>query len=305
MNKNDWAGVFPAMTTPFKADLSVDFDAFATQAHWMIECGCNGVVVLGSLGESATLTKEEKVEIIKAAKAALNGEGLVVAGISALSTADAVWLAKEAYRAEADGLMVLPPLLYRSDWRETAAHLTAIFQATPLSSMLYNNPVAYGTNVTAEQMMELRQRNPNFEAVKESSGDIRSVTAIKQLAQDSLALFVGMDDVLVESVAAGAIGWVAGLVNALPEETVRLFTLAQSAPSKELDELYKWFLPLLRLDTVPKFVQLIKLVQEENGGPVARVRPPRLPLAGSELDEVLTLTRKSLASRPYAAHAKV
>jgi dihydrodipicolinate synthase/N-acetylneuraminate lyase len=305
LNKKDWAGVFPAMTTPFKADLSVDYDAFATQARWMVESGCNGIVVLGSLGESATLTREEKIEIVKHAKRALSGKGFVVAGISGLSTAEAVWLAKEAYRAEADGLMVLPPLLYRSDWRETKAHLSAIFAATPLTAMLYNNPVAYGTNVTAEQMMELRQRNSNFEAVKESSGDIRSVTAINQIAQDSLALFVGMDDVLVESVAAGAIGWIAGLVNALPEETVRLFTLAQSAPSRELDELYKWFLPLLRLDTVPKFVQLIKLVQEENGGPIARVRPPRLPLAGSELDEVLTLTRKSLAARPSHAHAKV
>jgi 1-pyrroline-4-hydroxy-2-carboxylate deaminase len=305
LNKKDWAGVFPAMTTPFKADLSVDYDAFATQARWMVDSGCNGIVVLGSLGESATLTREEKIEIVKHAKRALSGKGFVVAGISALSTAEAVWLAKEAYRAEADGLMVLPPLLYRSDWRETKAHLSAIFEATPLTAMLYNNPVAYGTNVTAEQMMELRQRNSNFEAVKESSGDIRSVTAIKQLAQDSLALFVGMDDVLVESVAAGAIGWIAGLVNALPEETVRLFRLAQNAPSRELDELYKWFLPLLRLDTVPKFVQLIKLVQEENGGPIARVRPPRLPLAGPELDEVLTLTRKSLADRPSHAHAKV
>jgi dihydrodipicolinate synthase/N-acetylneuraminate lyase len=297
VNKKDWAGVFPAMTTPFKADLSVDFDAFAAQARWLVECGCSGVVVLGSLGESATLTREEKVEIVKHTKRVLNGKGLVIAGISALSTAEAVWLAKEAYRAEADGLMVLPPLLYRSDWRETEAHLSAVFQATPLTSMLYNNPVAYGTDVTAEQMLELLERNSNFEAVKESSGDIRRITALKHLAQDSLAIFVGMDDVLVESVAAGAVGWIAGLVNALPEETVRLFTLSQNGPSTELDELYKWFLPLLRLDTVPKFVQLIKLVQQENGGPVARVRPPRLALAGSELEEVLTLTRKSLANR--------
>jgi len=299
LNKKDWAGVFPAMTTPFTDDLSVDYDAFAAQARWLVETGCQGVVVLGSLGESATLTREEKVEIVKYAKRALHGIAPVVAGISALSTAEAVWLAKETYRAGADGLMVLPPLLYRSDWRETEAHLSAIFQATPLSSMLYNNPVAYGTDVTAEQMVELRRQNHNFEAVKESSGDLRRITALKHTVEDSLAIFVGMDDVLVESVAAGAIGWIAGLVNALPEETVRLFTLAQNAPSMELDELYKWFLPLLRLDTVPKFVQLIKLVQEENGGPVARVRPPRLLLAGSELDETLALTRRSLANRPH------
>jgi 4-hydroxy-tetrahydrodipicolinate synthase len=304
LDKKDWAGVFPAMTTPFKADLSVDYDAFRAQARWLVECGCQGVVVLGSLGESATLNREEKIEILHHAKRALDGKAPVIAGISALSTAEAVWLAKEAHEAGADGLMVLPPLLYRSDWRETEAHLSAVFQATPLTSMLYNNPVAYGTDVTAEQMVELRMRHSNFEAVKESSGDIRRITALKNLAQGSLAIFVGMDDVLVESVAAGAIGWIAGLVNALPDETVRLFTLAQSAPSTELDELYKWFLPLLRLDTVPKFVQLIKLVQQENGGPIARVRPPRLVLAGSEFHDALALTRKSLATRPHYSHAK-
>jgi 4-hydroxy-tetrahydrodipicolinate synthase len=193
--------------------------------------------------------------------------------------------------------MVLPPLLYRSDWRETAAHLGAVLEATPLSSMLYNNPVAYGTDVTPEQMIELRMRHQNLHAVKESSGDLRRITALKYLAKGSLAIFVGMDDVLVESVAAGAIGWIAGLVNAFPDETVRLFRLANSGPSAELEELYDWFLPLLRLDTVPKFVQLIKLVQQESGGPVAYVRPPRLDLIGAERDEVITLTRKSLGSR--------
>jgi 4-hydroxy-tetrahydrodipicolinate synthase len=228
----------------------------------------------------------------------LEGKAPVIAGISAFSTAEAVWLAQEAHRAGVDGLMVLPPLVYRGDWRETHAHLSAIFQATPLSAMLYNNPVAYGTDILPEQIIELRARHQNFHAVKESSGEIRRITSLKHLAGDSLEIFVGMDDVVVESVAAGATGWIAGLVNAFPEESVRLFKLAQRGPSLELNSLYAWFLPLLRLDTVPKFVQLIKRVQEECGGPSARVRPPRLELERAESEVVAALTRRSLAGCP-------
>jgi len=296
LQQKDWAGIFPAITTPFQADLSVDHQVFATHAQWMVKSGCQGIVALGSLGEAPTLTREEKIQIVKNLRQSLDPGALVIAGIAALSTAEAVWLAKEAERAGADGLMVLPPQLYRSDWRETQAHLNAIFQATPLSCMLYNNPIAYGTDITPEQMVELRARHNNFHAVKESSGDLRRITSLKLLAGDSLAIFVGMDDVVVESVAAGAVGWIAGLVNAFPEESVRLFQLAQNPPSKELDALYAWFLPLLRLDTVPKFVQLIKLVQQECGGPIARVRPPRLELTATERDEVAALTQRSLSS---------
>ena len=298
MDQKDWAGLFPAITTPFQADLSVDYETFRGQARWLVECGCNGIVALGSLGEAPALTREEKVELLKQARRSLDGKAPVIAGISAFGTAEAVWLAKEAHRAGVDGLMVLPPLVYRGDWRETRAHLGAIFQATPLSAMLYNNPVAYGTDILPEQIIELRAQHQNFHAVKESSGDIRRITALKYLAGDSLEIFVGMDDVVVESVAAGATGWIAGLVNAFPEESVRLFKLAQSGLSPELDTLYAWFLPLLRLDTVPKFVQLIKQVQEECGGPSARVRPPRLELVGAEREDVAALTRKSLANRP-------
>jgi dihydrodipicolinate synthase/N-acetylneuraminate lyase len=298
LDQKDWAGVFPAITTPFQADLSVDYETFGSQARWLVECGCNGIVALGSLGEAPALTREEKVELLKQARRSLGGKAPLIAGISAFGTAEAVWLAKEAHRAGVDGLMVLPPLVYRGDWRETRAHLGAIFQATPLSAMLYNNPVAYGTDILPEQIIELRAQHQNFHAVKESSGDIRRITSLEHLAGDSLEIFVGMDDVVVESVAAGVTGWIAGLVNAFPEESVRLFKLAQSGPSPELDSLYAWFLPLLRLDTVPKFVQLIKQVQEECGGPSARVRPPRLELVGAEREDVAALTRKSLANRP-------
>ena len=302
MEQKDWAGIFPAITTPFQADLSIDYQAFVAQAQWMVKSGCRGIVALGSLGESPTLTREEKVDIVKNLRRSLDAKAPVIAGIAALGTAEAVSLAKAAQGAGADGLMVLPPQLYRSDWRETQAHLSAIFNATPLSCMLYNNPIAYGTDITPEQMVELRSSHENFHAVKESSGDLRRITSLRHLAGSSLAIFVGMDDVLVESVAAGAIGWIAGLVNAFPEESVRLFQLAQAGPSEELDFLYAWFLPLLRLDTVPKFVQLIKLVQQECGGPTARVRPPRLELTATEREEVIALTRRSLqAASKYAA----
>jgi dihydrodipicolinate synthase/N-acetylneuraminate lyase len=296
LEQKDWVGIFPAITTPFQADLSVDHPTLAAQAQWLVSSGCRGIVALGSLGEAPTLTREEKIQILKNLRQSLSNRAPVIAGIAALSTAEAVWLAKEAERAGADGLMVLPPQLYRSDRRETEAHLSTIFRATPLSCMLYNNPVAYGTDITPEQMVELRTRHDNFHAVKESSGDLRRITSLKHLGGSSLALFVGMDDVVVESVAAGAIGWIAGLVNAFPNESVRLFQLAQNGPSQELDDLYAWFLPLLRLDTAPKFVQLIKLVQQECGGPAARVRPPRLELTGTERDDVIALARRSLKS---------
>jgi 4-hydroxy-tetrahydrodipicolinate synthase len=298
LQQHDWAGVFPAITTPFKPDLTIDYQALESQLKKFIQSGCQGIVALGSLGEAPVLETQEKLEILTQAARILHGRVPLVAGISAMSTAEAVSLAKAADDAGVDGLMVLPPYVYRSDWRETEAHVSAVFRATPLSAMLYNNPVAYGTDITPEQIVQLRREHKNFHAVKESSGSLRRITQLKHLAGDSLALFVGMDDVVVESVAAGAVGWIAGLVNAFPNETVRLFRLAQRGPSSELDSLYAWFLPLLRMDTVPKFVQMIKLVQEEVGMGSARVRPPRLELIGAEREEVLAVLRSCLQGQP-------
>lgn len=297
MEKPGWQGVFPAITTPFGPDLSVDYQALEHLIERMISSGCRGIVALGSLGEAPALLKDEKIEILRRAKRTLGGRAPLIAGISATNTADAVALAKEAEAAGADGLMVLPPFVYRGDWRETEAHLSAVFRATPLSSMLYNNPIAYGTDVTPDQVVALCAQHKNLHAMKESSGDIRRVTSLRQLLGDAVAVFVGMDDLIVEGVAAGAEGWIAGLVNALPAESVRLFELAQRGPSKELDRLYEWFLPLLRLDTVPKFVQLIKLVEAEVGSGSARVRPPRLELVSAERDQALALIRRALEQR--------
>jgi 4-hydroxy-tetrahydrodipicolinate synthase len=292
-----WSGVISAITTAFHPDYSVDHAFLAKHAQWQIEQGCNGVVALGSLGEAATLAFDEKVAILKGLVAVL-AEKPVVAGIAALSTAEAVALAKAAEQAGCAALMVLPPYVYSSDWREMKAHVQAVLRATRLSCMLYNNPIAYRTDFRATHIAELAAENENLRAVKESSGDVRRITEVKALCGDRLALFAGLDDMVVEAVCMGAVGWIAGLVNALPRETVALFDHARRGETQKADLLYRWFLPLLRMDTVPKFVQLIKLVQQELDMGNERVRPPRLPLAGAEREAALETLRAALANRP-------
>jgi 4-hydroxy-tetrahydrodipicolinate synthase len=296
--KMKWAGVMPATTTAFDEKLNIDHDFVAKHARWLIDNGCVGIVTPGSLGESATLSFDEKLAIWQTVIDAVGERVPVVAAIASLSTAEAVRLAQHAAAAGCSGLMVLPPYVYRSDWREMKAHVEAVFRATKLSCMLYNNPVAYGTDYLPEQIRELSLEHENFEAVKESSTDVRRVTWIQELIGDRLAIFVGVDDAIVEGVVMGAVGWIAGLVNALPRESVDLFNYAMARDRERAMPLYNWFLPLLRMDTVPKFVQLIKLVQQEVGMGNTCVRPPRLELTGSELNEALNMIRASLASRP-------
>jgi len=295
-----WEGVFPAVTTPFREDLSLGLEFLPRHLETMLAAGCRGFVPLGSLGESATLSFAEKGEVLSAYRAVLGDRAALVAGIAALSTAEAVATARMARERGCDGLMVLPPYVYRPDRREALVHFDAVIGATPLPCMLYNNPIAYGTDVLPEDLAILAARHENLQAVKESSADVRRVTAIRAQCGDRLAIFVGVDDLIVEGIAAGAAGWIAGLVNALPRESVRLFDLAASGRDGEARSLYEWFLPLLRLDVVPKFVQLIKLVQQECGMGSERVRPPRLVLEGAERSEALALIRERLARRPGA-----
>jgi 1-pyrroline-4-hydroxy-2-carboxylate deaminase len=297
MKRSDWRGVFPAITTPFKADQSIDHDALRAHVAWMIDSGCGAIVPLGSLGESATLTFQEKVAILRTCVSATAGRVPVIAGIAGLATAECVSLAREAERAGCGAVMALPAYVYYSDWREASAHYSAIIGATSLSCMLYNNPIAYRTDVTAPQLAELAERHENLHAMKESSGDVRRVTAVREMLGDRLAIFAGLDDMILEAVPAGASGWIAGLVNALPEESVRLFDLAMDGQWEQATELYHWFLPLLRMDTVPKFVQLIKLVQAEVGRGTTTVRPPRLVLEGEELEDALSVIRRQLGAR--------
>jgi 4-hydroxy-tetrahydrodipicolinate synthase len=297
MQRADWAGVFPAITTAFLADGTVDEPHVASHVQWLLSSGCRAVVPLGSLGEGATLTFAEKVRVIEVCVAAA-GSVPVIPGISGLATGECVALARAAEGAGASGLMVLPPYVYRGDERETDEHFGAVLAATRLPAMLYNNPVAYGTDLRADDVARLADRFPQVQAVKESSGDVRRITALRERLGDRLALFAGLDDMIVEACAMGADGWVAGLVNALPAESVELFQLARAGRADEVRPLYEWFLPLLRLDTGPKFVQLIKLVQQEMGVGGEAVRAPRLALAGEEREKALELIRSALARRP-------
>ncbi|HET7537550.1 MAG TPA: dihydrodipicolinate synthase family protein, partial [Candidatus Didemnitutus sp.] len=207
-----WKGVLPAITTNLKADLSVDHAALANHCRWMIESGCAGIVCCGSLGEAATLSFEEKIAIVRTCVEAVGAKAPVVLGIASLGTAEAVTMAQAAEKAGAKGLMVLPPYVYSSDWREMKAHVSAILSATELSCMLYNNPPAYKTDFLPEQIAELAKEHANLHAVKESSGDVRRVTAIRAAVGRRLEILVGMDDAIVEGVYAGAVGWIAGLV---------------------------------------------------------------------------------------------
>ncbi len=294
----EWRGVFPAITTPFREDLSVDLAFLARHVEAMLAAGCRGFVPLGSLGESGALTLDEKASVLRTCRAVLSGRAALLAGVAALSTPEAVATARMAAESGCDGLMVLPPYVYRPDRREMMAHFSAVVSATGLPCMLYNNPIAYGTDALPADVAELAARHGNLVAVKESSADVRRITEIRTLCGDRLALFVGVDDLIVEGIAAGAVGWIAGLVNALPAESVRLFDLAAAGRAAETRALYEWFLPLLRLDVVPKFVQLIKLTQQECGIGSERVRPPRLPLEGAERSEALAVIRERLARRP-------
>jgi 1-pyrroline-4-hydroxy-2-carboxylate deaminase len=294
----DWRGVMPAVTTPFDAQGAVDHAFLGRHCGWMLDHGCTAIIALGSLGEGATLTFNEKRDLLERLAASLAGRAPLVAAVAALSTVEAVALARAAERAGCEGLMVLPPYVYRGPWHEIRAHFSAVFEATGLSCMLYNNPVAYGTDVTADQMVELFDRHPNLHAVKESSGDVRRITAARAALGDRATLSVGVDDLIVEGAAAGAEGWVAGLVNALPGESVALFEAALRGDRATADPLYEWFLPLLRLDTVPEFVHLIKLVQQEVGMGTEAVRPPRRPLQGAAREAALATIRSSLAERP-------
>jgi 1-pyrroline-4-hydroxy-2-carboxylate deaminase len=292
-----WYGVMPAITTCFDERLHVDHGFAERHVQWLLGNGCTGIIALGSLGEAATLTFAEKEAILRNLVTAAQGAP-VIGAISALSTEEAAALAKSAEQAGCTGLMVLPPYVYKGDWREMKTHMAAIFRATPLECMLYNNPVSYGTDFLPEQIAELAAEHPNLAAVKESSTDVRRVTGIRALTGNRLQIFVGVDDAIFEGIAAGAVGWVAGLVNAFPAESVALFDAARAGRWEEAFALYRWFLPLLRMDTVPKFIQLIKQVQQETGTGNARVRLPRLEVVGEELDETRRVVAAALAHRP-------
>ncbi|MXR37484.1 dihydrodipicolinate synthase family protein [Craterilacuibacter sinensis] len=291
-----WTGVFPAVTTKFHADESLDLAATAKHIEWQLACGADGIIVCGSLGEASTLVADEKIAILKAARE-VAGSKPVLLTVAEDSTRAACALAQAAYAAGADGIMLLPAMRYVSDERETLNHYRQVAQASPLPIMIYNNPVAYGVNITPAMYQEMAAE-PKFVAIKESSGDIRTLTNVINAVGSRFAIFSGVDDLALESLMMGADGWVAGLVVAFPKETVAIYRLAKAGNWEEARHIYRWFAPLLHLDVSMKLVQNLKLCEAMLGVGSEHVRAPRLPLAGSERERVTRIIEDALARRP-------
>ena len=297
MSSIQWRGVFPALTTKFTAADTLDWDAMEKHLAFQLDAGVHGLIILGSLGENATLSAEEKREMVRFfARAERRGRPLV-ACVAESSTRDAKAFARAAEELGADGLMLLPPMRYTPDRRETHAYLQDVAAASGLPIMLYNNPIAYGTDLGPEDFARLGD-NPRFEAIKESAADTRRIPEIRRLTGDRFALFCGVDDLAFECFSLGAVGWVAGLVAAFPRETVRLWELCRQGRWEEARALYEWFLPLLHLDIGPRFVQQIKLVEALMGVGSAKVRAPRLQLAEAEASRVERILGDALERRP-------
>jgi len=296
----DWTGVIPAATTEFRADGSLALDATARHLETMIASGIRGAVMLGTMGENTTLSHEEKLAVIGAALEASRGRIPVLAGVAEYTTALACRFAQDAERAGVDGLMVLPAMVYKSDARETMTHFRAVARSTGLPILCYNNPPVYGVDLTPDLFAAMADE-PNLAAIKESSEDVRRLTDLKNLVGDRYALLQGVDDLALEGALMGARGWISGLANAFPLESVRLWDLAMAARVEEALPLYRWFMPLLHMDTSPKLVQYIKLASSLTGTGAEHVRAPRLPLEGEERQRVLSIVEKALATRPVLA----
>jgi 4-hydroxy-tetrahydrodipicolinate synthase len=292
-----WRGVFPAAVTHFRADLSLDLNATLRHLDAMIDAGVHGVIMLGSVGENCALEPEEKRDVLRRTVEHVRGRVPVLSGVAECSTALACRFAADAQQIGVDGLMVLPAMIYKSDPRETIAHFRAVAAASDLPIMVYNNPVAYGVDVTPEMFSDLADE-PKFVAIKESSDNVRRITDLQNIVGDRYLLFSGVDDLVLESVLLGAVGWVSGLVNAFPRENRLLWDLATAGKWDEALAVYRWYTPLLHLDTHVKLVQYIKLAVHECGFGSELTRPPRLPIVGIERERVLGIIRQGIATRP-------
>jgi 1-pyrroline-4-hydroxy-2-carboxylate deaminase len=294
-----WSGVFPAVTTQFRADQALDLAATGRHIEALVASGIGGLVVCGSLGENQAMEPEEKREVVRTAVRAAGRKIPVVAGIAESSTARAVRAARDFAEAGAAGFMIMPPMVYRPDAAEADAFFRTVGAATDLPWMLYNNPIAYTVDVTPARLVEYADI-PNLRAVKESSGDPRRITEIRLLLGDRFALFAGVDDLIVESAINGIDGWVAGSGIAFPVENQRLWDLLKAEKWNEARALYRWFSPLMKLDTFPKFVQYIKLMVQEAGLGSEWVREPRKPIEGEERGRILAVIRRGIENRPRA-----
>jgi 1-pyrroline-4-hydroxy-2-carboxylate deaminase len=301
-----WQGVFPAVTTQFRSDLSLDIDATAKVMARLVADGVSGLVVCGTVGENTALTRHEKLQVVEAARsvvvAAAAGKSAarrvpVICGVAEFTTAFAIDTAREVARVGVDGLMVMPALVYSAKPHESAAHFRAVAQATDVPVMIYNNPPIYKNDITPDILEQLADCE-TIVCFKDSSGDTRRFIDTRARVGDRFVLFAGLDDVVVESVAVGARGWVSGLSNAFPREGETLFRLAQAGRFAELMPLYEWFMPLLHLDARPDLVQCIKLCEHLMGRGSALTRPPRLPLPDVDRLQVESIMARALKHRP-------
>lgn len=293
----NWKGVFPAVCTQFNTDYSVNIPGTLAHMDAMLAAGVHGFVMLGSVGENTTLEPAEKRELLQAAVRHIGKRVPVLTGVAEYTTTQACRWAADAAKLGADGLMVLPPMVYKSDDRETIAHFRTVAKATDLPIMVYNNPPAYKVDITPEMFAEMADE-PKFACIKESSDNPRRVTDIINLTKDRYVLFAGVDDLFLECLMLGAVGWVSGLVNAFPAENRLIWDLAAAGKWQEALDVYRWYTPVLHLDTHIKLVQYIKLASAECGYGTELCRPPRLPLVGAERDQVLKLIRTAIATRP-------
>ena len=292
-----WKGVFPAITTQFRPDQSLDLAATAKHLEALIRAGIHGVVFLGTVGENTALEYEEKLEILREMKRVVRGRIPVLSGVAEYTTALGCRFARDAEKIGIDGLMVLPAMVYKSDARETLTHFRTVAHATGLPVMVYNNPVSYHVDVTPEMFKELADE-PTIVAIKESSENVRRITDLTNAVGGRYILFGGVDDLVLESILLGAQGWISGLVNAFPEENRALWDLATSGQWEQARELYRWYTPLLHLDTEVKLVQYIKLAMAETGLGSEMVRAPRLPIVVVERERILKIVRGAIATRP-------
>lgn len=297
MTKPKWEGVYPAMLTPFTKDDTIDFEMFKLNVNAQLAAGVDGLVVGGSLGEASTLLAEEKWELLRYCKTVLNRPVPVIVNIAEQSTKAAIQIAKDAVTNGADGLMVLPPMRYKADDRETVEYFKAIAATTDLTIMIYNNPFDYKIEVTLAMFEELA-KVPTIVAVKESTRDVSNVTRMKNHFGDRFKILCGVDTLALEELALGVDGWIGGLVDAFPAETVAIYKLMKLGRYKEALDIYRWFLPLLELDIHSKLVQYIKLAATQTGLCTPYVRAPRLMLEGQEKETVLSIINKGIATRP-------
>ena len=300
-----WEGVMPAVTTKFTAEDTLDLDMFAVNVQAQLKAGVHGIILGGTLGEASTLSNEEKRTLVRQTVEIVEGQVPVIINIAEQTTSGAVQAAKEAVEDGASGLMMLPPMRYKASDRETVEYFKAVAHATELPIMVYNNPVDYGIEVTLDMFEDLINSCPTIQAVKESTRDLTNITRMRNRFGDRIKILSGVDTLALESLLMGADGWVAGLVDAFPNETVAIYELAKAGRTDEAIEIYRWFMPLLELDINARLVQNIKLAEVATGLGTEFVRAPRLPLIGEERQHVLGIINKALACRPELPEYRV